>query len=397
MKKMRIAIICQFSNEEIQARLPLWRKRSEFAPWMPIIIKGFEGKTDFEIHVIAPHTDLIRATAFNLRGIYYHFIAYGIPIIRRPWLRFFPRAIISDFRSNAKKINNIVNKINPDIINVIGAEGTYSSSSIFSFDKKYPILITIQGFRCQLKDVISLGKVTKKAIEIEEKILTDFKYYAGEMDSSDFINTYNPTHKFFKLFFPVDNHLILQIEEKKKIYDCVYFGRLDKLKGIEDFIKIISILKGKKSDIKACIIGGGNQTPFINLAKNLNCYQNIEFKGFLKTQKEVFTLVKQSKIFLASPYFERLSSTLREAMYLKVPIVAYATGGIPYINEYSENIYLVDTGDYGAMAKKALVLLEDDETRQQLAEKAYLYALNEFSLSVNTKRLIEAYKELIVK
>ena len=89
--------------------------------------------------------------------------------------------------------------------------------------------------------------------------------------------------------------------------------------------------------------------------------------------------------------------TIREAMYLKVPIVAYATGGIPYINEFDENIYMVKTGDYKAMAEKTLQLLNDETARNDLAEKAFKYALNEYSLAVNTERLIAAYKEILGK
>jgi len=75
--------------------------------------------------------------------------------------------------------------------------------------------------------------------------------------------------------------------------------------------------------------------------------------------------------------------------------VAYATGGIPYINEFDENIYLVKTGDYQEMAIKTLLLLENESLRTNLAEKAYQYALQEYSLKVNVERLISAYQIII--
>ena len=87
--------------------------------------------------------------------------------------------------------------------------------------------------------------------------------------------------------------------------------------------------------------------------------------------------------------------TIREAMFLKVPIVAYATGGIPYINEFDENIYLVKTGDYQEMARKTILLLDNESLRNTLAEKAYHYAIQEFSLKVNTERIISAYQTIL--
>jgi glycosyltransferase involved in cell wall biosynthesis len=180
-----------------------------------------------------------------------------------------------------------------------------------------------------------------------------------------------------------------------KKYDCIYFGKLSVSKGAEDFIKIIAILKQHIPSIKSCIIGCGEITTFRELSKKFNCTDNIEFLGFVKTQKELFEYVKSSRVFLAPPYKERLSSTIRETMLLKIPIVAYATGGIPIINEFEENIFLVETGNFLEMAKKVLSLLNDDSLQRKLSNKAYNYASDEFSLNKNVERLISAYKTII--
>ena len=82
-------------------------------------------------------------------------------------------------------------------------------------------------------------------------------------------------------------------------------------------------------------------------------------------------------------------------MFLKVPIVAYATGGIPNINEFYENIYLVKTGDYKEMARRTLLLIENEALRNSLAGKAYKYANREFSLKANTERLFSAYQAIL--
>jgi len=82
-------------------------------------------------------------------------------------------------------------------------------------------------------------------------------------------------------------------------------------------------------------------------------------------------------------------------MILGVPIIAYATGGIPYINEFDENIWLVKTGDYKEMARKTIILLENDKLRTELATKAFNYAIQEYSLKSNTFRLIDAYKMIL--
>jgi glycosyltransferase involved in cell wall biosynthesis len=395
--KMKIVWLCYFSNAEAQTHLPLWKNIDEYASWIPNMVKGFECRNDIELHIIAPHEYLKKTTSFELRNIKYHFVPVGMPIYRRHWPSFFRYDVMSDFAYFRRKTKYIVKQIQPDVVNLIGAENAHYSSAILDFKNDYPVIIGIQGFISQFKELKNKSLYLIKRIEVEETILKIFTHFYGEQDSSTYIKNYNPNHNFYRLYFPVNEELAISTPTIEKIYDCIYYGKLSQAKGTEDFIKVIAELKKQKSDIKACIAGGGDQYPFKALAKELNCFQNIEFTGFLKTQKELFEHVKASRVFLAPPYFERLSSTIREAMYLKVPIVAYATGGIPYINEFDANIYMVPTGDYKAMAVKTLLLLNDETLRKNLAEKAYKYAVNEYSLSINTKRLISVYEEMLKK
>ena len=394
-RKIKVVWICHFTNEEVQSLLKVWKNANEFAPWIPNFLRGFENNKDVEIHVIAPHDYLRRKTKFELRNIQYHFIPFGIPFVHRHWPSYFRLDVYSNFIFFRKKVRKIINEIKPDLINLMGAENSYYSASILDVKENYPILICIQGFISEFNDEPNKSKELKNRIHFEEKILKSFKYFCGEQDSSNYISGYNPEHKFFKLYFPVNENLIPGLKDMSKSYDCIYFGRLEKSKGAEDFIRVIGEIKKMKPSVKAFITGMGDLFPLQHLAEELNCSKNIEFHPFIKSQDKLFEYVKASKVLLVPTHKERLPATIRESMMLKVPIVAYSTGGIPYINEFSENIYLVDTGDYKKMAQKTLNLIESEPLRNQLANRAYNYCISEYKCEINTERLISAYYNIL--
>lgn len=393
MKK--VVWLCHFTNNEIQELLKVKRKQHEFASWIPNLAKGFEYSNDIELHIVTPHYNLSYKKSFQLRNIWYHIIPVGIPFVGRQWPWFFRIDILTNFIFFKHSFKRILDLIKPDIINLIGTENAYYSSAIFSVKRKYPIIIGIQGFITQFKDLDKKTIEIKTRIKIEERILKEFNAFYGEADSKEYIKNFNKSFQFFKLYFPVNEDLLIENISQEKKYDCIYFGRLVVVKGAEEFIKVINELKKTIPSIKGCMIGGGDINYFKNIAKEFDCIDNIDFIGFVKNQNELFNYVKMSKVFLAPPFKERLSSTIREAMYLKTPVVAYATGGIPYINETDENIYLVKTGDYKAMAERTINLLKNEVERKNLVIKAYNFASIEFSLSQNVLRLIESYNNVI--
>ena len=394
MSKLRILWLCHFTNSEMQNHLPLWKRIDEFASWVPNTLKGFENRNDVEVHVISPHEYLHRDSKIIIRNIHYYFISYGIPFYHRHWPSFFKFDTFTNFWFLRRVIKKIINKIDPDVLNLIGAENAYYSSVALDLYTKYPTLVTIQGFICEFKNVLKKSFILRKRIKVEEQILTKLRYFSGDPDIPCYLSKYNKFFQFFPLELPVNEDLAANTIVTDKKFDCIFFGRLTESKGVMDFINVIAELKKRKPDIKSCIIGGGGSSLFKKLSIELNCNENIEFVGFVPTQKELFEYVKASKVFLAPTLIDRLSSTIREAMLLKIPIVSYATGAIPLINNKDKIIFLVGTGDYKGMAKETFILLQDEELRNRQAEKAYQFYMDNFSLKINIQLFLTAYHSI---
>lgn len=391
--------ICHFSKLEIQNLLPLWHKASEFAPWISNAIEGFEKRNDVELHIVAPHSYLKRDTSFKLRGVYYYFLTYGFPIINRPWPSFFALDIKTGYFRLTNKIVKKVTQVNPDVVNLQGAENAYYSSSILRLKQKFPCIITIQGFASHIQDKKS--EINKVRIFIEGKILRGFKYFFLDNDAVEIVKRYSPDMKSKVVWWPAAESIIDSIKDvpySEKIYDILYAGRIERSKGIEDFIKIVGILKVDNPNIRACIIGSSMSkylTYLKRMALDLNCLENINFVGFVETQAEMFVYFKSSKLLLVPTLIDRYPSTIREAMRSNLPVLAYKTGNIPWTNTKGENIILIEYANFTQMAQKAKALLKEEKLLEKTAKAGREFYEIEFSLKKNVERFIEGYNEVI--
>ena len=169
MTNFKIVLLCHFTNNEIQNKIKPYKQIQEFAPWIPMFASAFENQNGIELTIISPHKYISRTKHFKLRGVNYYFYNAHIPIIGRHWPSIFKWDYISYFYFNRLKTRILVKNIKPDIIHLFGAENAYYSSTILQFKKKYPIVITIQGFISKTSDTQNVQ--LKRRIEIEKKLL----------------------------------------------------------------------------------------------------------------------------------------------------------------------------------------------------------------------------------
>jgi hypothetical protein len=146
IKIIKVLWLCHFSNQEVQEILKPQKKIGEYAPWIFHLARLFEGEDTIELHIVSPHEYIKSYQSFTLKGIHYHFFNAHIPLWGRHWPGFFQFDFWSDFFFTKRKVKKIIDRINPNIIHLHGAENAYYSSSILQFKEKFPVLITIQGF-----------------------------------------------------------------------------------------------------------------------------------------------------------------------------------------------------------------------------------------------------------
>ena len=204
---------------------------------------------------------------------------------------------------------------------------------------------------------ILASRAELKAFEISDKLTTDSKtvqkYYKEKLDV-DFI--YLPAPLDTKKF-----NNIHQTEKKKN--QVIYIGRDSYEKGID-------ILKNIESKIN------GNVVYCTNFP-------------WQKTME----ILKASNLLVLPSRMESLPQVIKEAFYLKIPVIATDVGGVSEIVIDHETGILIPSENPSKMLDTINSLLEDKELQKKLSENAYDFIIKFFSWEVLLPKYLKLYTD----
>ncbi len=391
---MRIAWICHFTNEQIQSILKPHKKVSEFAPWITYTIAVFENRYDIELHIISPHEYISGIKEFKLNGIYYHFFNPYIPIWGRHWPSFFKWDYWTDFKKNKRIVKRLVEKINPDIIHLQGAENPYYSSTILQFFGNLPVIVNLQKTSFDMSYGDSIYAKTRQ--RIEKEIISKSSYLSVQTKSMfEDITELNPLAKIYYVSFSELHLNPIDIEKK---YDIVFFARVCPEKGIIDLLKALQLVKKSISNVSLYVIGPCAKNfleEIKKISKELEIENNIVWKGYLSTLKDVYLEASKAKISVLPTYYDIIPGTIIESMQLGLPVVSYKTGSIPELNEERENVLLVDKGNIEGLANNIINLLTDKELYKTMRERGIEYTKKIDNNDLVFHQHLECYQKVI--
>lgn len=120
----------------------------------------------------------------------------------------------------------------------------------------------------------------------------------------------------------IDLEFINDIKPSKETSDIIFAGRLLSHKNVDVLIQAIALVKKKIPNIKALIIGEGPEKLILeNLVEKLHINENVKFLNFLKEQKDLYSLMKSSKIFTFPSTREGFGIAALEANACELPVI----------------------------------------------------------------------------
>lgn len=385
-KKLKVVLICHFSNALIREHLPLDNRKlytlvrrllglrqrgvyyKDVADWNTNFIDNFKIREDVELTVISAHPGLKKnVVSFSLEGVNYYFVRSDYAtflkhIINNPkiWLALNPMIPI---------VHKIVYNVNPDIVALMGAENAHISSTILGLEKDYP---------CIFKAQTIYNNPNRKNINIHnayvERLVFNTLQYASvstkmhyELYRNFCKNSFNFDWRFGRTFYPIE-----KVEEKE--YDFVNFAmQMSISKGYIDSIKALAIVKKCHPDVKLNLIGAST-SEFDMLCKNLvlelGLERNVFFTQSFVLQKDLFQHLQKSRFALLPYKLDYISSTTWQAMHYELPVICYKTMGTPTLNNDKECILIAEMDNIESLAKQMLILLENPIKADELKKNA---------------------------
>ena len=284
-----------------------------------------------------------------------------------------------------KKIKNFIEKNNIEIVIAhAGKSMVLARKAIKSIKSRKVILVAVNHSnnikRSLLADIIiSINReIFFKTIDAKRTVENSF-ILSNAIDISDA----KKSPKIIDL-------------QNKKIIKIGIIGRMVKVKGFENVIKAIAILK-KTSNINFIlkIAGSGEELNNLkDLTKNLQLENSIEFLGWVDNSIDFFNNID---IFILSSLIETFGLVLLESMKYRVPIITTNCDGPKEILQNEHDCLMLDLANKNIdlpnqIARAILKLINDKDLINKLVENAFNRLQIRYSMEILERNLADLFK-----
>jgi glycosyltransferase involved in cell wall biosynthesis len=163
-------------------------------------------------------------------------------------------------------------------------------------------------------------------------------------------------------------------------------------KDYPTFLKTVSVLKLQNLNAKYLIIGEGSERKNIEqLITELQLHQDVILTGFRNDIDKIFPEID---LLLFTSETEGLGTTVLDAFYSKVPVVATNAGGISEMIEHEKTGLLSNLKDYESLAANVQRIFVDDALRNSIIKNASA-KVQQFSKATMAEKVLAVYKEVL--
>ena len=175
----------------------------------------------------------------------------------------------------------------------------------------------------------------------------------------------------------------------------VYVGNLTAPKRAETIIRAMQKVTEMYTDCRLVLIGEGNLRLSLEaLADELGLKKYVHFCGAV-SHEEVLKMLQCADVFVHCSEYEGLGMAIMEAMGAGLPVVASRVGGVLDLVREGETGFMIPPDDVEKYAEKILLLLNNDQLRQELGSNARHFAEKHLNKRTILAQLETVYGEIL--
>lgn len=174
----------------------------------------------------------------------------------------------------------------------------------------------------------------------------------------------------------------------------MYVGNLSQgsaHKGFDVLVSAWAKVCAKKPEAQLCIVGGGETAPWVAMAKELGCIDNISFVGHVT---DIATYYKLASVFVLPSRGEGISNALLEAQSYGIPAVVSDIPGNCEVVMDKKTGSLVPVNDAVALSNAIIKLIEHPGMRKEMGIAARENAISKFSMTSIVERIWTVYTSI---
>jgi len=166
-----------------------------------------------------------------------------------------------------------------------------------------------------------------------------------------------------------------------------FIGRFVYQKNPELFLDVVE----KLPNLKFVMAGGGELDEKIRAdVARRGLGDRVELVGSLD-HKSALEFISKLDVLVMTPRWEGLPLLPLEAMFMKVPVVSTAVGGIPEVIQHGETGMLSESENADELAAHVSKILVDNKLRESIVENALNRAHEKFSQNAMLAQIRDSY------
>ena len=173
----------------------------------------------------------------------------------------------------------------------------------------------------------------------------------------------------------------------------LFYGRLEKVKGVDVLIKAFSKFVMKFPKYKLIIVGDGNEKDkLMKLVQEKKLVEQVYFPGFVK-HDAIQCLLKKAQFVVFPSRREGSPVAISECLATGTPIITTKVGAIPDMIKSGKNGLLIEVDDINGLMRK-MEKLTNKNLQKKLSQNEKLYAMKNRRIELIINQYANLYEKV---